>query len=103
MTVSGYLAELTSYLPFLPAAVLCYCPMKHQLKLKNSDISLHFYFFITLIPIAAYLKCRFSLSDNFFTFPMLILFFILSILCMRKFQPVSGRFCFCMCPFKLFL
>lgn len=76
MTVSGYLAELTSYLPFLPAAVLCYCPMKHQLKLKKTQIFLCiFIFFITLIPIAAYLKCRFSLSDNFFTFPMLILFF----------------------------
>ena len=77
MTVSGYLAELTSYLPFLPSAVLCYCPMKHQLKLKKTQIFLCiFIFFITLIPIAAYLKCRFSLSDNFFTFPMLILFFL---------------------------
>lgn len=56
MTVSGYLAELTSYLPFLPAAVLCYCPMKHQLKLKkNSDISLHFYFFHN-----AHSDCRLS-------------------------------------------
>lgn len=77
MTISGYLAEVTSYLPFLPAAILCYCPMKHQLKLRKTQIFFCiFIFFITLIPIASYLKCRFSLSDNFFTFPMLLLFFL---------------------------
>ena len=49
MTVSGYLAELTSYLPFLPAAVLCYCPMKHQLKLKKTQIFLCIFIFFLFL------------------------------------------------------
>lgn len=77
MTLYSYFTELTSYLPFLCAAMLCYCPVKHQLKFQKKHIALSvFLTFIILIPAAAYVKCRFSLDDNFFTLPLLILFFI---------------------------
>lgn len=77
MTLYSYFTELTSYLPFLCAAMLCFCPVKHQLKTEKKHIIFSvFLAFITLIPVASYMKCRFSLDDNFFTLPLLILFFV---------------------------
>ena len=66
MTVSGYLAELTSYLPNCSRSVFscsisfCCCfmllPYEASAEIKkNSDISLHFYFFHN-----AHSDCRLS-------------------------------------------
>ena len=78
MTLSRYFAELTSYLPFLPAAFLCYFPVKNQLKFKKNNVFLCICpAFLLCIPVVSYFTCRFSLNENFFTLPLLILFFVL--------------------------
>ena len=78
MTFSSYCTELTSYLPFLPAAFLCYFPVKNQLKYERKNIFLAiFLVFFICFPVASYFKCLFSLNDNFFTLPLLFLFFLI--------------------------
>ena len=78
MTISRFCAEVTSYLPFLPAAFLCYLPVKNQLKYERKKVFLViFLLFFVCFPVASYFKCLFSLNDNFFTLPLLFLFFLI--------------------------
>lgn len=78
MTLSSYCAEAASYLPFLSAAFLCYFPVKNQLKYERKKIFLAiFLVFFVCFSVASYFKCLFSLNDNFFTLPLLFLFFLI--------------------------
>ena len=76
MSFRPYITELTSYLPFLPAAFLCFFPMKNQMKFSKRRTALSCVLvFLLFLPAASYFTCRYSLNDNFFTLPLLILFF----------------------------
>ena len=78
MTLYSYLAELTSYLPVLPAVFLCYLPVKNQLNFEKKRIFIYVLLsFLFLVPTASYLTCRYSLNENFLTLPLLVLFFLL--------------------------
>ena len=62
MTISRFCAEVTSYLPFLPAAFLCYLPVKNQLKYERKKVFLViFLVFFVCFPVVSYFKCIFSL------------------------------------------
>ena len=76
MTLESYIAELLSYMAFIPAAVLCFFPMKNQLKFSLKTIlGTMLLLFATTLPVAAYLTCRFALAANALTLPLLILYF----------------------------
>lgn len=77
MTLESYIAELLSYMAFIPAAVLCFFPMRNQLKFSLKTImGTMLLLFVITLPVAAYLTCRFSLAENALTLPLLILYFL---------------------------
>lgn len=74
MTINGYVEELVSYLFFLPASIFCFLPMRNQLRFKpHVIIRRTVLFFLTVLPIAAFLPCCFSFDSNILTLPILAL------------------------------
>ena len=71
-----FLKELIAYLVILPAALLCFFPMVHQLKFSRKQILIRVLLLLAvLLPAVAWLTIRFSLNSNALTFPMLFLLY----------------------------
>ena len=75
--VSAFLYELFSYTVVLPSFVLCYLPMRSQLRLPLPALGLLFAGGYCLLSAAgSYLTCRFGLDNNTLFYPVLIIFFL---------------------------
>ena len=75
--MSRYLSALLSFLFLIPAAAMCFFPMRNQLKYKPARIMLHvFVLFVVMLPLPAWLIARFSLDINLVLFPLLVLFYV---------------------------
>ena len=75
--VSAFLYELFSYTVVLPSFVLCYFPMRSQLRLPLPALGLLFAGVYCLLAAAgSYLTCRFGLDNNTLFYPVLVLFFL---------------------------
>ena len=75
--VSAFLYELFSYTVVLPSFVLCYFPMRSQLRLPLPALGLLFAGVYSLLSAAgSYLTCRFGLDNNTLFYPVLVLFFL---------------------------
>ena len=75
--VSAFLYELFSYTVVLPSFVLCYLPMRSQLRLPLPALGLLFAGVYCLLAAAgSYLTCRFGLDNNTLFYPVLVLFFL---------------------------
>ena len=75
--ISLFLDELFSYTVVLPAFVLCYLPMRDQLRLPLPGLGLLFAGIYCLLSAAgSYLTCRFGLDNNTLFYPVLIIFFL---------------------------
>lgn len=76
MTLSVYLNELFSYSILLPAAVICYFPMKNRLKYGRARICLQIMLTLAvLIPAASYLNYRFHPDENALMLPICAILF----------------------------
>ena len=75
--------EWTSYLIFIPACVLCYLPMRHQLrKSVRFIVSSFLLFFVAVVLPAEYLQVRFDWNPDIFYFGLLlaaVLYYIWSV------------------------
>ena len=75
--VSAFLYELFSYTVVLPSFVLCYFPMRSQLRLPLPALGLLFAgVYCMLAAAGSYLTCRFGLDNNTMFYPVLVLFFL---------------------------
>ena len=77
MNIQTVLKEMIPFLVLFPSAVLCYLPMKHQLRFPARKL----FFLIAAalclyIPIAAWCKVVFAMDANFILVPSLILFYV---------------------------
>lgn len=76
MDIKNFFLEMIQFFVIIPSAVICYLPMKNQLKLSKFRIFLYIsVMFIISIPLATYLHILFECDANIMIFPMLILFF----------------------------
>ena len=68
----------------IPAAVLCFAPMKNQLKYSTKAIVIAMAAaFGVLIPAASFLQLQFSLTANTVLMPLIIIFYIAYHLCLK--------------------
>ena len=75
--ISAFLDELFSYTVVLPSFVLCYLPMRSQLRLPLPALGLLFAgIYCVLSTVGSYLTCRFGLDNNTLFYPVLIIFFL---------------------------
>ena len=75
--VSAFLYELFSYTVVLPSFVLCYLPMRDQLRLPLPGLGLLFAgIYCVLSTVGSYLTCWFGLDNNTLFYPVLIIFFL---------------------------
>lgn len=78
MSIHEFMNELISYTVVLPAAALCFFPMKNQLKYPLGKILQHMTAILGIsLPVLAFFSCYLKSSGNTFLFPLLILFFFL--------------------------
>lgn len=65
MTLQNYASALCTYMTLMPAAVICFFPMKNQIKhgIKHLVINAALLFTLTL-PAAALISCTFNLMAN---------------------------------------
>ena len=78
MNPDDYLSQLFQFLVILPAAILCFLPLRHQLKLKPAHTWLLVIGVLTvLIPLAALFTTFFSLQTNQVFFPLFVVFFVI--------------------------
>ncbi len=76
MPINEILKTLLSYMTIIPAAALCFFPMKNQLRYPIKKILYHITMVLFLsLPVLTFLTCRFLIDPNVFLFPMLLLFF----------------------------
>lgn len=77
MNTYDFVAQLFQFLILLPAAFLCFLPMRHQLKLKPAHTwILVLSVLVVVIPLGAFCTTIFHLSPNAILFPLFIVFFI---------------------------
>ena len=75
--ISAFLDELFSYTIIFPAFVLCYLPMRDQLRLHLPILGLLFAgIYCVLSTVGSYLTCRFGLDNNTLFYPVLIICFL---------------------------
>ena len=75
--ITPFMDELLSYTVVFPAMVLCYFPMRDQLRLPLPGLGLLFAGIYCLLSAAgSYLTCRFGLDNNTLFYPVLIIFFL---------------------------
>ena len=75
--ITPFMDELLSYTVVFPAMVLCYLPMRDQLRLPLPGLGLLFAGIYCLLSAAgSYLTCRFGLDNNTLFYPVLIIFFL---------------------------
>lgn len=68
---------MIQFLVIIPSAVICYLPMKNQLKFSKSKIFLCIaVMFCIFIPLITYFRSLLGCDANVMLFPLLILFFI---------------------------
>ena len=76
MDITEFFEALLSYLASIPAAALCFFPMKNQLKSKPGKILRYTIPVLALsLPALAFLTCYFKTAPNTFLYPVLIAFF----------------------------
>jgi Signal transduction histidine kinase regulating citrate/malate metabolism len=65
MTFQNYAAALCTYMTLIPAAVICFLPMKNQLRHGVRHLVIHaFILFVITLPIAALVSCIFHLMED---------------------------------------
>lgn len=75
--MNGYLTILLQELIIVPAAALCYFPMKNQLKYRLSRLLLHMLLlFLLAVPLMAWTTWHYALKPNTVLLPMLLVFYI---------------------------
>lgn len=75
--ISAFLDELFSYTVLFPSFVLCYLPMRDQLRLHLPILGLLFAgIYCVLSMVGSYLTCRFGLDNNTLFYPVLIICFL---------------------------
>ena len=75
--VSTFSDELFSYTIIFPAFVLCYLPMRDQLRLHLPILGLLFAgIYCVLSTVGSYLTCRFGLDNNTLFYPVLLICFL---------------------------
>ena len=75
--ISAFLDELFSYTVLFPSFVLCYLPMRDQLRLHLPILGLLFAgIYCVLSTVGSYLTCRFGLDNNTLFYPVLIICFL---------------------------
>ena len=75
--ITPFMDELFSYTVVFPAMVLCYLPMRDQLRLPLPGLGLLFAgIYCVLSTVGSYLTCRFGLDNNTLFYPVLIIFFL---------------------------
>lgn len=75
--ISAFRDELFSYTIIFPAFVLCYLPMRDQLRLHLPILGLLFAgIYCVLSTVGSYLTCRFGLDNNTLFYPVLIICFL---------------------------
>lgn len=75
--ITPFMDELFSYTVVFPAMVLCYLPMRDQLRLPLPGLGLPFAgIYCLLSTVGSYLTCRFGLDNNTLFYPVLIIFFL---------------------------
>ena len=98
MTAPSYPAVLLSYLPLIPAALLCCFPMRNQRKVSFRSIALRAaLLFLAAFPIAAWVDYRLSLAPNALLFPLLFLCFLVYQSCLRTHWSKSLAVFFYVC------
>ncbi len=77
MNIIEFFLEMIQFLVIIPAAVICYLPMKNQLKLSKCKIFLYIAgISCVFIPTVTELHILVGFDPNAMIFPLLILFFI---------------------------
>ncbi len=72
-----FLIILLNELIIVPAAALCFFPMKNQLKCRLSKLLLRmFLLFLIVVPLMAWATYHFSLKPNTVLLPMLLVFYV---------------------------
>lgn len=75
--MKAFLTILLSELIILPAAALCFFPMKNQLRYSPLRIVLHvFLLFFPVAPLMSWITYHFSLNPNTVLLPMLAVFYV---------------------------
>ena len=75
--ISAFLDELFSYTVLFPSFVLCYLPMRDQLRISLPGLGLLFAgIYCVLSMVGSYLTCRFGLDNNTLFYPVLIICFL---------------------------
>ena len=77
MSLTSYLTELFSYLVFIPACLLCYLPMRNQLRLDAGKTAAFTGLILCVsIPILALIDVSFSFGYNTLMVPAMLLLLI---------------------------
>lgn len=76
MSLKDFLYEMIQFLVLIPAAVICYLPMKNQMKYPIFQISVCIAGILCIfIPLGAALSLLFECDPNNIIFPMLVILF----------------------------
>lgn len=77
MNFYKFISKLVIFSVIIPAAVMCYMPMKNQLKYSGKRIFLKIAcIFGVFIPLAAGISALFCIDGNLIVLPALVLFFV---------------------------
>ena len=77
MGIREFFLEMIQFCVMIPAAIICYLPMKNQLKLSKLKIILYiFVVFCISLPIITYLCFLLNCDANVMLLPLLVLFFL---------------------------
>lgn len=72
-----YISEFFQFLAILPASILCFLPMKHQLKIPPKRLAVILLCVnATVIPLLTLLSILFHISANTLLFPAMVLLFL---------------------------
>ncbi|MCR4908710.1 MAG: GHKL domain-containing protein [Lachnospiraceae bacterium] len=103
MTPTACLVSLLSYLVIVPAAFLCFAPMKNMLKFgRKKTLAAVVAVLAVLIPLSAFLECRFRLSFNKLFLPVTAILFILYALCLNAHISQAGSIYVYVCALMSF-
>lgn len=73
---NDYLVSLLSFMPIIPAAILCLCPVKDHIRMSVKTMAASLTFLaVAVIPAAAYMDWRFGFDYNAVELPLIILLF----------------------------
>lgn len=99
-----YWKELLSWLVFLPAALLCFLPMRNQLRLGRRGTAVIAGVSLTIgLPVLALLDTAFPLGYNTLTVPAAVLRLVSFALCVKASFSQSLAVFMLVCAFFSFL